>query len=180
MNSRTKIITAVWQLIAEGGLVAVSMRSVAEAADVSVGRVQHHFGTKDALITQSCRAMIDVADQHYRDYPGGPETKLRHAVGHVIPRTRQSRRGAIVWNAYMSRSLVEPDIAKILSEAKRGQEREVSALLAALGVDNELERARALIALADGLVPRVIIGDLTHQEADRVLTQAVDKLAIHE
>ena len=40
---RTAIIHAVWQVIAERGMGAVTMRTVAAAAGVSVGRIQYWF-----------------------------------------------------------------------------------------------------------------------------------------
>lgn len=44
---------AVWTLVARNGLEAVSLRSVAAEAGVSMGRVQYYFATKDELLLHS-------------------------------------------------------------------------------------------------------------------------------
>lgn len=50
-DSRRSVLTAaVWSLIARGGVEAVSLRSVAAEAGVSMGRVQYYFATKDDLL----------------------------------------------------------------------------------------------------------------------------------
>ncbi|WIM71803.1 TetR family transcriptional regulator [Corynebacterium suedekumii] len=62
-SSAPDILVAVWQVIATRGIDAVSFRSVAAAADVSVGRVQHHFPTRTGLIRAAARHMIDSASE---------------------------------------------------------------------------------------------------------------------
>jgi AcrR family transcriptional regulator len=44
---------AVWRLVARSGLEAVSLRSVAAEAGVSMGQVQYYFATKDDLLLYS-------------------------------------------------------------------------------------------------------------------------------
>ena len=78
--SRSEIIKAVWILIAHGGIEGVTFRRVAEQAGVSVGRVQHHFGTRDSLVRAACIAMIDGAHATYEELPSDPITRLRHIV----------------------------------------------------------------------------------------------------
>ncbi|WIM67791.1 TetR/AcrR family transcriptional regulator [Corynebacterium breve] len=161
LDSRTEIIYSVWAVIAEQGLPGVTMRVVAKQAGVSVGRVQHHFGTKENLILESCRAMINSANALY-------DGSLDHAITHVIPHDENTRHGAIIWNAYVAHALVQPAIAELLADAKRGQEDEVTRVL------GDRSRARSLIAMADGLVQRVLIGDLTPDEAMAVVRDALE------
>lgn len=49
-SRRATLTDAVWSLIARGGVEAVSLRTVATEAGVSMGRVQYYFATKDALL----------------------------------------------------------------------------------------------------------------------------------
>ncbi|QGU01153.1 transcriptional regulator BetI [Corynebacterium kalinowskii] len=165
-----RILLAVWGVIATRGIAGVSIRVVAQEAGISAGRVQYYFPTKDALLVESCRGMTQLAEQEYEAMEGDPETKLFEAIAHVIPRDEQSRRGAIIWNNYVAESLVRPEIATILAEAKRGQEEEVARRLEP---GNET-KAREMIALADGLVQRVLIGDLSAAEADHCIRAALE------
>jgi len=47
---RRELTTAVWSLIARGGVEAVALRTVAAEAGVSMGRIQYYFATKDELL----------------------------------------------------------------------------------------------------------------------------------
>ena len=49
---RTEIVHALWQVIYLKGIDGVSFRSVAEAAGISVGRVQHYFPSRSELILE--------------------------------------------------------------------------------------------------------------------------------
>lgn len=55
-SSEERIRDAALRTFASNGIAATSLKMVAEAAGVSVGSVQHHFGTKAALIA--------AVDQH--------------------------------------------------------------------------------------------------------------------
>lgn len=166
-DSRAAIILGLFAVIAERGMDAVTFRSVAAAAGVSVGRVQHHFGTRDALVRAGCAAMLAGAQARHDERVGAADAarQLRHAVAHVIPETPADRRGRLVWFAYVAKSVDDPQLARLLAEAKRGQEKEAARLLDVLGDPRPVPRARELIALADGLAVRVLIGDLTSEDA---------------
>lgn len=49
-TKRERIRDAALRLFAEHGVGATSLRDVAVASEVSLGSVQHHFGTKDQLV----------------------------------------------------------------------------------------------------------------------------------
>ena len=49
-SSVERIRTAALQRFATDGIAATSFRAIAESAGVSIGLVQHHFGTKAALV----------------------------------------------------------------------------------------------------------------------------------
>lgn len=168
---RTEIVHGVWALIADGGIEAVTMRRVADAAGVSVGRIQHYFDSRADLVRASARAMVAGAEATYAEVD--PGDAARFAIEHVIPRTTEQRVGTTIWLAYVSASVADPQLAEILAEAKRGQEDEVVRLLldadAASDATEARRRARHLIGLADGLSARVLIGDLTVDEALAVI-----------
>ncbi|GAB3624886.1 TetR/AcrR family transcriptional regulator [Mariniluteicoccus endophyticus] len=172
-GSRQAIFHATWAVIARGGLTAVTMRAVAQAAGVSLGRVQHYFPTKDALVLEACAAMLAGAESVYAAEDDEPAARLRFAVGHVLPSDERSLAGTRVWYAYAAHAQVDPRIGTLLANAKRGQEDEATRLLEELGTKNARAVARALVGLADGLAQRVLIGDLTAAEAGATLDEAL-------
>ncbi|GAB49524.1 TetR/AcrR family transcriptional regulator [Mobilicoccus pelagius] len=178
-TSRTDIVHGVWAVIAESGLDGVSMRSVARAAGVSVGRIQHHFGSRADLVRESARAMIGGAAASYAPPETGTgavdASTARLLVTHVVPVAPDQRRGTTIWLSYLAASVADPVLAEILGEAKRGQEGAVTRLLVADTGEPEAicrVRARRLIALADGLASRVLVGDLTAADALAVIDDA--------
>lgn len=106
---------------------------------------------------------------------GGDPRAVQVLVTHAIPATPDQRRGTTIWLSYLAASVADPELARILADAKRGQEDAVTRLLAAgMGEREEACRARArhLIALADGLAPRVLIGDLSAADALAMIDDA--------
>lgn len=173
---RGEIILALWQLIARHGIEGVSLRTVAAAAGVSVGRIQHYFGTKEALVRAGCEAMVAGAQDRYEDQTAGepPLARLRFVLTHAIPDSATIRFGTSLWYAYLAKATDDPAIGALLAETKRGTERECARLIAdataGSGVAVEpTQTARRLLALADGLVLRVLVGDLTATETAALL-----------
>lgn len=178
---RTAIIQAVWQVIAERGMGAVSMRTVATAAGVSVGRIQYWFRTKDELLRASLEAMVAGAAQLHADATEGVDEReaLWQLIGHPIPRAEEARAGVSVFHQYVAAGINHPILARMLAEAKDGAEREAARLLGRIapGLADPRTAARSLIATADGLAMRVLIGSLSAAEAERTLRVEVDRLA---
>lgn len=176
IDPRSRIAEAVWTVIAEKGIAGVSVRSVAAAAEVSPGLVQHYFPSKSQLLHASMQRMIERAAAAYSAVEG-PDTLL-HALTHAIPTTPISRRGVAVWYAFVAAAATDPDGAVILAQAKSAQEAEVARLIGATTVaPDPTSSARRLIALADGLAARVLIGDLEADDAVAIVRAAASDTA---
>lgn len=174
--SRQAIIVAVWKVIASSGIEAVTFRRVAQLAEVSVGRIQHHFGSRDVLVRAACTAMINMAHTQYQELPDEPQARLAHILLHAIPDTPVRRFGASVWYAYLAKSVDDAEIGRLLAETKRGTEDECVRLIEHMGVPagegqpDAPRIARRLLALADGLTVRVLVGDIPGAEARDLLS----------
>lgn len=69
LTARSRIRNAALELYAANGEDRVSMRAVAAAAGVTVGLVQHHFGTKDGLRTAVEQSIVDAHAQAIASVP---------------------------------------------------------------------------------------------------------------
>ncbi|WP_017538845.1 TetR/AcrR family transcriptional regulator [Nocardiopsis halophila] len=178
-DRRTAIIHAVWQVIAESGMGAVSMRNVAAAAGVSVGRIQYRFRSKDELLRASLEAMVAWADDlHSAATEGvGDREALWRLIAAPIPLAESSRAMVSVFHQYVAAGISHPGLAEVLVEAKEGAEVETARLLARIapGTADPRRTARSLMATADGLTMRVLIGGLSVAEAERTLRAEVDR-----
>jgi TetR/AcrR family transcriptional repressor of bet genes len=195
---RWEIVYALWLVIAEQGIEGVSLRHVAAAADVSMGRIQHYFGTKEALVLAGCTALVQSAHGGYQETAeAAPRERLLHVVSQQIPRDDAGRVGVSVWYAYVAKSINDCAVRQVLAEARRGAEEECVRLIQAdragraeggdpadgarraAGDDTDqpaLERARRLLALADGLTLRVLVRDLEPAEAVAMLESEVGRI----
>lgn len=176
--SRRSIIGAVWELIAHDGIEGVTFRRVADRAQVSVGRIQHHYGTREELVRAACVAMIELAHDQYEELPDDPLTRLGHILLHAIPDSPRARFGASVWHAYLAKSVDDAEIGRLLADTKRGTEHECVRLIEVAGgsPSNSRSTARRLLALADGLTVRVLVGDLSGTDARDLLASELAEL----
>jgi TetR/AcrR family transcriptional regulator, transcriptional repressor of bet genes len=174
---RRQIVFALWLVIAEHGIEGVSLRHVAAEAGVSMGRIQHYFGTKEALVLAGCTALVDSAyDGYLKTADAAPRERLLHVVSQQIPRDDGGRVGVSVWYSYVAKSINDAAVRQVLAEARRGAEDECARLILADGAADDgtaPAQARRLLALADGLTLRVLVGDLEPAEAVAVLEAEV-------
>ncbi|WGW13540.1 TetR/AcrR family transcriptional regulator [Saxibacter everestensis] len=63
-HQKQQILDAVIRLTVQQSSSTIRMRDVAEAADVSVGMIQHHFGSRDNLMDEASRRyLLDVVSK---------------------------------------------------------------------------------------------------------------------
>ena len=184
---RLEIVHALWAVIHARGLDSVSFRAVAEAGGVSIGRIQHYFPSKAALIREGCAQMVAAAEGKYREQAATapPGSRLWALLSGAIPGTDAERLGAAVWYAYLAKSVSDPALAEIVLDAVRTSRSEAIQLLRA--VRDELaatpdaaleEDALALLALGDGLTQRVLVGALDSAEAREVLARELTRQGV--
>jgi AcrR family transcriptional regulator len=187
---RREISHAVWQVVVTQGFEAISLRNVAAEAGISVGRIQHYFATKDEMVRYGCRALVDQAGELYKARTAGlaPAEALRFLLTHSIPTTETLRIGVTLWYAYLAKSTDDPEIAAELLRAQHDAEDEAVRLIREATADRaegaeppseeSRQLARRLLATADGLVIRVLLGKLDANEATDLLTAELSRAGI--
>lgn len=170
---RAEITRALWQVISARGIEGVTYQSVAQAAGISVGRVQHYFSSKEELVHAGCRAIVDRAGQLYAERVRhlDPWAALLDLLTEPIPRIESFRQGAAVWFAYLARGVVDAEIGLIIAEASRGTVEEATSLLRA--ADAPAGEATRLVSLSNGLTQRVLVGVMTAEDAIAMLTDEI-------
>ncbi|GAA2090237.1 MULTISPECIES: TetR/AcrR family transcriptional regulator [Brevibacterium] len=163
---RTEIVHALWEVISERGIEGVTFQAVARSAGFSVGRVQHYFASKDALVRAGCRELIDASAAVHAERTSrsqSPWEALAQLLMQPIPRSEELRLGAAVWYAYMARGVVDPAIGEIAREATHRGLEEASALLRRAGADESA--APRLMGLSAGLAQQVLLRAVQAEEA---------------
>lgn len=162
---RAEIDRVVWAIIAEQGVAAVTLRAIAARGGISMGRVQHYFPTRDAIVRHALTSYLALAEQAH-PVPEDPHEALLMLLTHAIPRDGAQRLGAKVWYAYLAEAVTDPGLRAIVDETLRGSEDLATELL-----DGDRARARTLLAAADGLAYRALVGVLTADEAEAAVRE---------
>ncbi len=189
---RRDILDAVFTIVDTEGTEQVSIRRVADAAGVSVGRVQHYFRTKDDLLAEAFTTINShgTGRVHERlsseDSAADPQRVLTVMLGELIPRTADDCRLVRVAQAFETYAHTRPQLKERLTQGYD----ELAALLAHLlhasvhpqtgDAEHVLETFRTdayeLLALATGLAGLVVIGNLDAQQAHTIATTRLDEV----
>ncbi len=160
------LLEAVLRLAARRSSQLMTIREIASEAGVSVGRLQHHFGSRDDLITQAFEHHLLLVVERFN--------AMREAPGTVIERMEQVLREvaigrswerSTIWVDIIARAVVSEkyrEIANVINE----QWRNLLVEIVQEGVDSGEFRVRSsvadaaahLVAVSDGLSMLVVSG----------------------
>ncbi|WP_031080114.1 TetR/AcrR family transcriptional regulator [Streptomyces sp. NRRL S-118] len=181
---RREIAEALQRIASTRGLDGVSLRDVAAEADISLGRLQHYFRTKDEMLLFALRHINALAERRIRERIGAlpaspgheppPRAVLRECLVGMLPLDEKSRVGALVGAAYFARAVHDerlrtearegiPQLAALFTELLRNAQ-ERGELPAGRALDPRTE-AMLLISLVDGLTAYTLLGVHTGEEA---------------
>ncbi len=187
---RSMILEAFVTLAVREGLHAVSMRSVAAEAGISLRLVQYYFNTKAGLM-QSGLAMLErLSNERWEKRTAGlPEAStatetLKALFLEALPTDKQGREFHLLWVAYAVLGETDPEIPnRMVVEGPSRLLQRVASLLKqgqALGeFDIELDadsEAAVLLGLIHGLSTAVLIGLQSGDVALGLLTLHLDRL----
>ena len=160
---RRELAEALWSVVIDDGLQAVSVRSVASRAGVSAGSLRHVFPTRSDLVTYSAELIIARAGERIRAHEptGDPVADAVAILGELIPLTPESRTEMEVNTALVAEAAREPGLREIrdrMYDAIAGLCRRIVVGLLeekdapGPGGDTDVDRAaRRLHVLVDGL-----------------------------
>lgn len=177
---RTEIADAVLTLVARAGTEAVSLRSVAAEAGISMGRVQHYFPSKDALLLHaldlSHRRMEARIEERARSTTGSERDVLATILDELLGEHPQTRDALRIHEAFAARHL-DRRAREILTDG----DDEILALavrvVADAGSPDPDTDGYALMALTAGLSADVVLRGAPLDRARRTLTAMLDRLA---
>ena len=110
-NGKTRLIKVAMQLFAEKGFDGITVRDIAAAADVSVGLINHHFGSKEGLRDAVDRHFIQQFEEVLFEEREISATDLQEGLEQSVEHTEQwIDRHIEDWDltkAYMRRALLE-------------------------------------------------------------------------
>ncbi|AHH93871.1 hypothetical protein GCM10010174_90740 [Kutzneria viridogrisea] len=186
---RAEVLEALLRITRRDGLDAVSVRTVAAEAELSMGYVQRQFPTKDDLLKAafeySLRTVNARLDKQIAEVvPGCPgQVLLRRVAVDLITGAPEHVDEGRVWIAFLARAVVSAELAEVLrGHYAAGRDLFTAVLLLSQQygelspeVDAEHE-ADALLALIDGLDAHVLIGRIDLAAAQLAITNHLARL----
>ncbi|MFF5721136.1 TetR/AcrR family transcriptional regulator [Streptomyces buecherae] len=153
-DRRQRIIDAATRVVAERGIEALSHRTVAAEADVPLGSTTYHFATLDDLLVAALRQVCTepgMAVPTWRRAVEGP-APLADAIADLLLDAARDDHGEVrlgyeLYLAALRREALRPVAAEWLEAV-------VAVLVPRTGDEAS---ARALLALADGLMLQVLL-----------------------
>src|SRR5258708_27022174 len=108
LKRRKEVLGVVYEAISESGVDGVTMRQIAEAADISTGTINYHFKNKHNLLILAMEAAYELPED-WEVYNGSPFSQLhRLAMGYVFRTARD--RFCRFWINYTAHSTRDDDI----------------------------------------------------------------------
>lgn len=180
-----RLLDAVVSVLVEEGFEGVSVRKVAARAGVSIGAVQHHFPTKDVMLSAAmARASAEFEQRLTARIPpdGTAEQALRAVADELLALGPERRMASVIWLAQLARASVHEPTRR--THAREWQEVEdlLSGLLQAsrpaVGPERSRDDAAHLLALLDGLAVAALAEPdrMPPERAERLLADVLDGL----
>ncbi len=187
---RAEFAEAVWRAVVDLGIENATVRTVADYAGFSVGRLSHYFASKDDLLEYAMTHIGGVMQQRFDRRLAGLRglTALRAILGEVMPTRKRSREEWIFWIAFWGRATRNHKLADAQRRRHAGFRRALERCLAQAREDGEIPKrtnlageAAGIAALAWGIgvLATFEARSLSRADIDRELDDRVARLRGH-
>ena len=159
-ESRAEFAEAVWRAVVDLGIENATVRTVAEYAGWSVGRLSHYFASKDELLEDAMTYIGGEMQRRFDKRLAGLRglAALRALLGEVMPTTKRRREEWVFWIAFWGRATRHPRLAAAQRRRHAGFRRTLVRCLGQARTDGELDsridlerEAAGIAALAWGI-----------------------------
>jgi AcrR family transcriptional regulator len=184
---RAEIAQAVFRLVAERGLEALTIRDVAVEAGWSTGVLAHYFEDKDALLAFAFVRVAERINQRIDAIPptGDPLERLRAGLLELVPLDAERRSECQIWFGFLGRALAKPELAAIqgalYAEWRARLEQSIAEAQQAGLVRADVQpadEASELAALVDGLSLQALFApdEIDPERLGRLVEARLDQL----
>jgi DNA-binding transcriptional regulator YbjK len=173
------MLRATLELIATGGIAAVTNRRVAASAGVSLGSLTYHFDTQTQLLRESLLLYVEeetarreqIAHDLAREKPGVEQLAQAVAQLAAIPSDIPRQIAELELHLHAAR---DPELRDASHRCFEAHEQIATAALTALGIPDGASHAPTVVALMTGLaVRRLAAGRHDAQETSEALLALV-------
>jgi DNA-binding transcriptional regulator YbjK len=156
---RERMLRATLELIADGGISAVTNRRVASTADVSLGSLTYHFTSQTQLLRESLLLYVEeeterreqIARELASEKPGVEQVAEAVERLAAIPSDIPRQIAELELHLHAAR---DPELREASQRCFGAHEQIAAAALAALGIPDGERHAATVVALMTGLAVR--------------------------
>jgi len=158
---KVQLMEATIDCIAARGFADLTLADVARAAGLSVGIVNFYFRSKDVLLIETLRHLVNdylqQTNENFRNAGSSAAAQIDAMIESDFHRTIANRKRVTVWYAFWGETRWRPEFLKIcqeLSDTFHQETREVFARLVVEGGYRDIDAdviARGFDAMIDGL-----------------------------
>ncbi len=184
-DRRQTIAQALLRLVAQGGIEAVSLRTVAQEAGYSLGMIQRQFPSKDQLLHFALQYSVQQLEQRLHQRLLNSQTMSAKAALHNIlielsSTQDEARAETIIWLSYLSHAVTTPSFRPQLEQHYQPARQGIAEIIIWGQNQGELSRelepqttASSLLALSDGLVIQNLTGIISPDTTKAVVEQQI-------
>jgi TetR/AcrR family transcriptional repressor of bet genes len=187
---RRQVLDAVCRLTISAGLEAVTFRSVASDAGVSVRLVQYYFGTKDGLLAAANLHTLDLSAERLVAAIGALAADADHrqvvraVMRSFLPVDPDARAAIILFYAFYTARLAQPEgVIRDAHDYGGGLHRLLATHIAAGQADGSVpasvdadHEASLLFLVLPSIVSGSIAGTLRPDQAEELIDYAIDRV----
>lgn len=119
--TQRKIIESALTLLRDGGVKAATLQAIARGAEVSLGALQHHFESRDALMERLVEEVMEPLGDQGSVWPD-KSLPLQERAGQFVQRAWQHIFGSpnypVAWNLFFGCKSI-PTLFEIVSHKRR-------------------------------------------------------------
>ncbi|MFE3018679.1 TetR/AcrR family transcriptional regulator [Streptomyces sp. NPDC059256] len=155
---RQRIIDAAIRIVGEGGITALTHRTVAAAADVPLGSTTYHFASLDELLIAALRQINQCFVAALRAIDPRPTAALPAILAKTMGEwlAADRTRVELEYELYLA-ALRRPALRPVAAEWTHG-------VVDHLSQGTDRATARALVALLDGICLQVLLSNVPYDE----------------
>jgi AcrR family transcriptional regulator len=152
-QSRAEFAEAVWRAVVDLGIENATVRTVADTAGWSVGRLSHYFASKDDLLAYAMAYIGGVMQRRFDRRLAARRglAALRAILDEVTPTTKRRREEWIFWIAFWGRATRNAQLAAAQRRRHAGFRRALLRCLEQAREDGELAAGLDLAREASGI-----------------------------
>jgi TetR/AcrR family transcriptional regulator, regulator of biofilm formation and stress response len=166
---RLLLLQTTLRLIADEGIDAVSHRSVADAAGVSLGSTTYWFTSRQDMLRQAlehfARLEIETLREHLAGVLGTRLSRKRlvdEFTALLLPQLGEARWRTVAQYAFLEEAARQPELEAVCREWTQAWQQALAEMFTSLGAPSPELEARMFLAMLDGL----LLGQLAAPDED--------------